>query len=106
MAKKLYDDVFGKGNGIKLSEQNYLSLLQLKNKKQGKMKWNSEQAVFLFGFSGIGQLYRNLLSDFSEKNNLFVYIQAPASIKKTNSILSKWAALGSENLELWGGCNE
>ena len=104
--KKLYDDVFRKGNGIKLSEQNYLSLLQLKNKKQGKMKWNPEQAVFLFGFSGIGQLYRKLLSDFSEKNNLFVYIQAPASIKKTNSILSKWAALGSENLELWGGCNE
>lgn len=104
--KKLYDDVFKKENGIELSEQNYLSLLQLKNKKQGKMKWNPEQAVFLFGFSGIGQLYRNLLSDFSEKNNLFVYIQAPASIKKTNSILSKWAALGSENLELWGGCNE
>ena len=104
--KKLYDDVFRKGKGIKLSEQNYLSLLQLKNKNQGKMKWNPEQAVFLFGFSGIGQLYRNLLSDFSEKNNLFVYIQTPAAIKNTTSLPYNWGELGIENLELWGGCDE
>ena len=104
--KKLYDDVFRRGKGIKLSEQNYLSLLQLKNKNQGKMKWNPEQAVFLFGFSGIGQLYRNLLSDFSEKNNLFVYIQTPAAIKNTTSLPYNWGELGIENLELWGGCDE
>lgn len=104
--KKLYDDIFENGNGINLSEKKYLSLLQLKNKNQGKMKWNPEQAVFLFGFSGIGQLYRNLLSDFSEKNNLFVYIQAPAAIKNTTSLLYNWGELGIENLELWGGCKE
>lgn len=104
--KKLYDDVFGKGNGINLSEQKYLSLLQLKNKNQGKMKWNSEQPVFMFGFSGIGQLYRNLLIEFSEKNNLFVYVQTPAQSKNSKSLLYNWAELGQENLELWGGCKE
>lgn len=104
--KKLYDDVFENGSGINLSGKNYLSLLQLKNKKQGKMKWNPEHTVFLFGFSGIGQLYRNLLIEFSEKNNLFVYVQAPASAKNSKSLLYKWAELGVENLELWGGCNE
>lgn len=104
--KKLYDDVFENGSGINLSGKNYLSLLQLKNKNQGKMKWNSEQAVFLFGFSGIGQLYRNLLIDFSEKNNLFVYVQAPASAKNSKSLLYSWFELGVENLELWGGCKE
>ena len=104
--KKLYDDVFRKGNGINLSEKNYLSLLQLKNKNQGKMKWNSEQSVFMFGFSGIGQLYRNLLIEFSEKNNLFVYVQTPAQAKNSKSLLYNWAELGQENLELWGGCKE
>ena len=104
--KKLYDDVFNKGNGINLYGQNYLSLLQLKNKNQGKLNWNPEQPVFLFGFSGIGQLYHSLLSDFSEENELFVYIQAPASVKKSDSLLSDWAMLGIENLGLWNGCNE
>lgn len=104
--KKLYDDVFRKENGINLSEKNYLSLLQLKNKNQGKMKWNSEQSVFMFGFSGIGQLYRNLLIEFSEKNNLFVYVQTPAQAKNSKSLLYNWAELGQENLELWGGCKE
>ncbi len=103
--KKLYDDVFGKGNGINLSEQKYLSLLQLKNKNQGKMKWNSEQPVFMFGFSGIGQLYRNLLLEFSEKNNLFVYVQTSALAKNDKSLLYRWAELGIENLKLWGGCD-
>lgn len=104
--KKLYDDVFENGSGINLSGKNYLSLLQLKNKKQGKMKWNPEQTVFLFGFSGIGQLYRNLLIEFSEKNNLFVYVQTPAQAKNSKSLLYSWFELGVENLELWGGCKE
>ena len=99
--KKLYDDIFENGSGINLSEKNFLSLLQLKNKTQGKMNWNPEQSVFLFGFSGMGQLYRNLLLDFSAENNLFVYLQISDANQNKKSLLYKWGELAFENLELW-----
>lgn len=105
--KKLYDDVIGE-NGLTIDDIKYLTLYQLtkENKKSagGELtyNWKSDRPVFIFGFSGIGQIYRNILDDFSKNYQLEVFLQLgniPEEPK--NQLLAKWGGFGREQLDLW-----
>ena len=105
--KKLYDDVIGK-DGIKKNGTKYLTLFQLAelNKKENSgslvFNWPSDRPVFIFGFSGLGQIYRNILNEFSKEHTLEVFLQASDYENQApNQLLDKWAAFGKEHLELW-----
>lgn len=104
--KKLYDDVIGT-DGIKIKETRYLTLYQLAelNKKENSgslvFNWPKERAVFVFGFSGLGQIYRNILNEFSKNHTLEVFIQTSDNTEKKNQLLEKWGTFGQEHLELW-----
>ena len=136
---KLYHDVFSAG-GINIRGTRYLTLYQLaklntrpqpqtsghcetckdKDGQTIQFDWDSNRPVFLFGFSGIGELYRNILSEFSKINNLEIFIQTGsfsdgqhqnANKNSTppaencgfsaNQLINKWAGYGKEHLELW-----
>ena len=104
--KKLYDDVIGT-DGIKIKDTRYLTLYQLaeQNKKTNNgslaFSWPDERPVFIFGFSGLGQIYRNILNDFSKEHTLEVFIQTSDNENQENQLLEKWAVFGREHLQLW-----
>ena len=109
---KLYDDVIGE-EGVEINGRKYLTLFQLakQNKKTSdgalSFNWQKERPVFIFGFSGIGQIYRNILDDFSKDFQLEVFLQLD-DIKKEpeNQLLDKWGVFGKEQFELWtNGCS-
>ena len=109
--QKLYDDVIGE-DGVKIADTKYLTLYQLakQNKKSGAgsltFSWNKERPVFIFGFSGIGQIYRNILDEFSKEHQLEVFLQlADIPQKPENQLLDKWGGFGREQFGLWtSGC--
>ena len=105
--KKLYDDVIGE-SGLEIEGIQYLTLFQLakQNKEAGAGKltfrWKSDRPVFIFGFSGIGQIYRNILDDFSKDFQLEVFLQlADIKEKPQNQLLKKWGGFGKEQFALW-----
>lgn len=104
--KKLYDDVIGE-KGLKIDDIKYLTLYQLtkENKKSagGELtyNWKSDRPVFIFGFSGIGQIYRNILDDFSKNYQLEVFLQLDDIKDSQNQLLKKWGKFGSEQFGLW-----
>ncbi len=109
--KKLYSDVIGE-QGVKIEDIKYLTLFRLvkQNKNAGTdsltFNWKKEIPVFIFGFSGIGQIYRNILDDFSKDYQLEVFLQL-SDIKESpqNQLLQKWGKFGKEQFELWTkGC--
>ena len=105
--KKLYDDVIGE-SGVEIENKKYLTLYQLVklNKKENggalRFNWNKETPVFIFGFTGLGQIYRNILEDFSKDYSLEVFLQfTEIPEKPANQLLSKWGDFGREQLALW-----
>ncbi len=105
--KKLYDDVIGE-KGLEIDGTKYLTLYQLakENKKAGggelAFRWKSDRPVFIFGFSGIGQIYRKVLDDFSKNFQLEVFLQLGEIPKEPkNQLLDKWGSFGREQLDLW-----
>ena len=112
--KQLYSDIIGE-EGLEINGTKYLTLFQLvkHNKKDNSstlaFNWKQETPVFIFGFSGIGQIYRNILDDFSKDYQLEVFLQL-ADIKDVsqNQLLTKWGKFGKEQFELWtnGGTTE
>ncbi len=109
--QKLYDDVIGE-DGVRIADTKYLTLYQLakQNKKSSAgsltFNWNKERPVFIFGFSGIGQIYRNILDEFSKNFQLEVFLQlADIPEKPENQLLDKWGRFGREQFGLWtSGC--
>lgn len=109
--KQLYSDIIGE-EGLEINGKKYLTLFQLvkHNKKENSgtlaFNWKQETPVFIFGFSGIGQIYRNILDDFSKDYQLEVFLQL-ADIKDVsqNQLLQKWGTFGKEQFGLWtNGC--
>ena len=109
--QKLYSDTIGE-DGVtvedKSEESEYLTLFQLvkQNKKTGggtlSFNWKKDCPVFIFGFSGIGQIYRNILEEFSKDFQLEVYLQlSEIPGHPENQLLSKWGDFGREQFELW-----
>ena len=105
--QKLYADVIG-SDGIKINDIQYLTLFQLAelNKKENggslSFNWPADHPVFIFGFSGLGQIYRSILNDFSKEHSLEIFLQASDNEGTSeNQLLKKWADYGQENLMLW-----
>ncbi len=105
--KKLYDDVIGE-KGLEIEGTKYLTLYQLtkENKKAGggnlTFSWKKDRPVFIFGFSGIGQIYRQVLDDFSKDFQLEVFLQLGDIPKEPkNQLLDKWGGFGREQFGLW-----
>lgn len=110
--KKLYEDIISE-EGIQVANTKYLTLYQLvklnKKNNAGKLSfnWNKEKPVFIFGFSGLGQIYRSILEDFSKENRLEVFLQladAGEPEKAQNQLLKSWSNFGHKQLSLW--CKE
>ncbi len=132
--KKLYDDIFNSSgqaenskknfSGIVINQTAYLSLYQLYelNKKLngGKLNfnWKENRAVYVFGFSGMGEIYRSILQEFSKAFKLTVYLQTSSEIKDSDfakfktsdgkafsseckNLFTDWASYGTEHFELW-----
>ncbi len=105
--QKLYIDVIGE-QGVEIEDTKYLTLFQLvkQNKKANSgeltFNWQKDRPVFIFGFLGIGQIYRNILENFSKDFQLEVFLQL-ADIKKEpeNQLLQKWGKFGKEQFALW-----
>ena len=104
---KLYKDVIGEA-GVEIDGIKYLTLYKLVklNKKinggELSFNWPKDRPVFIFGFSGIGQIYRNILEDFSKTNSLEVFLQLSDNITKAeNELLDKWGKYGFDQLDLW-----
>ena len=106
--KKLYNDTIGE-KGIEIDGVKYLTLYQLANlnkKENGSgalnFNWPSNRPVFIFGFSGLGQIYRNILEDFSKENHLEIFLQtSDYEDNPANTLIGKWAGFGREHLRLW-----
>ena len=109
--KKLYHDIYTDG-AIVINDTCYMTLFQLTelnskmNGGQLHFNWKNDIPLFIFGFSGLGQIYRKILDEFSKQNQLEVYLQTsqPAAGKTAdfkNQLTSKWATYGRENLDLW-----
>ncbi|MBR1639894.1 MAG: exodeoxyribonuclease V subunit gamma [Treponema sp.] len=101
---KWQKELYSKVQDICINDRRYLTLLQIyrENRKSGKFNWPQERPVYLFGFSGIGQLYRKILSDFAETNSLSVFLQTGKKSENfQNPFLKEWAMFGQECLKLW-----
>ena len=107
--QKLYYDVITE-KGVVVDGCNYMTLSELRNlnKKINKTElplfnWNKNCPVFIFGFSGLGEIYRSLLSDFAKENQLEVFLQTSASSKEDspNQLVKKLAAFGKYHFSLW-----
>ena len=109
--KKLYHDIYTDG-AIVINDTRYMTLFQLAelnskmNGGQLHFNWKKDLPLFIFGFSGLGQIYRKILDEFSKQNQLEVYLQTSQLLTgKTegfkNQLTSKWAEYGKENLGLW-----
>ena len=105
--EKLYSDIIG-DKGVEIDKIKYLTLFQLvkENRKLNRgslyFNWKKERPVFIFGFSGIGQIYRNILEDFSQEHQLEVFLQlADIPAQSENQLLAKWGAFGREQFSLW-----
>ncbi|MBQ7159886.1 MAG: exodeoxyribonuclease V subunit gamma [Treponema sp.] len=95
--RKLYNDVFAD------IQNDYITLPQLyyDNLAHGKpFTFSQNKPVYLFGFSGMGQVYRTILRDFSGSYDLFVYLQGAAT-PSSDELAKKWSAFGAENISWW-----
>ncbi len=105
--KDLYNDIIN--DGIELNARKYYTCpeLAIKNKIHygGKTVFKKlTQPVFIFGFSGMGQTYRNLLKEFGKSSDIYVYLQTPngkGSEENDNIFLKHWARFGKTNYDLF-----
>ncbi len=91
---------------LSFGKARYLSLNQIYNlnkKENGTVKfnWDFRRPVFIFGFLGVGQLYRKILSDFAGQGDLYVYLQTGETGQSANELIKAWGGFGAECLELW-----
>ena len=104
--KNLYQDIITP-DGIKFNNRHYYTCPQLaeKNKQEnnGKIAFKETTTpVFVFGFSGMGQTYRNLLKELGRQSDVFVYLQTTKNCKdNTNIFIKHWAQFGKKNHELF-----
>lgn len=98
--RSLYKDVVASsGNHVTLSR-----LAEI-NKKANGGKFNFGEKkitnVYVLGFDGMGQIYRNILKEYSKEHDLELYVQNSSFTSVENPLLKKWGFAGSENLALW-----
>lgn len=121
--KKIYYDIFSERSDYNLLKKinnkiafiseiqgTYCTLAQLFWKKYNKNKnkvfyLKNKYPVFIFGFSGLGQFYRNILKFFSLKHDLFVFLINPYTdmdnYTEECELLNYWGNAGKNNLKLW-----
>ena len=104
--QKLYKDLI-KEEGIEIEGTKYLTLFQLVKQNQkangGELSfnWPKDCPVFIFGFTGIGQIYRNILEDFSKTSQLEIFLQLEDSKDAKNQFLQNWSSFGKDQFDLW-----
>ncbi|MDO4507680.1 MAG: exodeoxyribonuclease V subunit gamma, partial [Spirochaetales bacterium] len=111
--KKLYsdvlkDDAFCISNDEDNFKRKYVTLSQLveinRESNDGKLMFETEsQSIFIFGFNGMGNIYRELIAQMAADKDVYIFVQASDSDidGMKNPVLSKWHKTGSENLSLW-----
>lgn len=81
------------------SEKNYCTLFDLYDSKND---FKCKKDVFLFGFSGMGQKYREILKNIVDDEKLNIFIQCASDEEESKNPLAKWGNYGLENMKLWG----
>lgn len=105
--KDLYNDIMN--DCLCINNKNYYTCPEIayKNKSgnNGRIVFKSlKQPVFVFGFSGMGQTYRNLLKELGEQADVYVYLQTPkgkSNETNNNIFLKHWAQFGKTNYNLF-----
>lgn len=105
--KDLYTAVIG--DGIVINNRYYYTCPELAEKNRRKNNQNTvfkqiDLPVFVFGFSGMGQTYRNLLKELSKNTDVYVYLQNPlgkSNEGNNNIFLKHWAQFGKTNRRLF-----
>lgn len=112
--KLLFKEIFKDGAlSVKNDDEiktEYVTLAQLvhRNRQSNEGKKinfgikNSD--VFIFGFSGMGKAYCQLLNEMSKDLNVHVYLQASDYQEAKNPLLKKWNQTGHETLTFWKAC--
>ena len=106
--RKLYDGIIT--DGIEFNGRSYYTCPELAAKNRsmhnGKLVFKKyDTPVFVFGFSGMGQTYRRLLTEFGDTADIFIYLQTPCgdpSMGNNNIFLKHWAQFGKTNYKLFG----
>ena len=96
--RKLYCALFNED--FVVDRIHYISLARLaeKNRKDngGQIKFLKKQApVFIYGFVGMGQLYRSLIHEYARTNDVYLFMQNDD--RENHPLTKKWARHGKEN---------
>jgi len=103
--KDLYNAIMH--DGISFNQKHYYTCPELaeKNKIQnnGKIVFDpgENQHIFIFGFSGMGQTYRNILKELGTQSDVYIYLQKAQGASNTNTFLKHWAQFGNTNHTLF-----
>lgn len=105
--KDLYKDVID-NDEIILNGIHYYTCPEIAKKNRaehnGKIVFNvpDNQNVFIFGFSGMGQTYRNLLKEYGEQSDIYVFLQTSDNRDDNDNIFIKhWGQFGRTNHKLF-----
>lgn len=99
----LYNDVIGIG-GITVGQIEYKTLFQAYKAKNSEVTLPNKykgRPIMLLGFSGMGELHREMLGKIDTNNCISFYLQT-ANI--TNSPYKEWAVAGYDNYKKY--CND
>lgn len=67
--------------------------------------YSEQTAVYVFGFSGMGQVYRKILQDFSATHTVHIFVQGVSDFAAdANPLVQKWGRFGKENVQWWKQC--
>ncbi len=125
--RKLYNDLLASPlttHGATYATLGAVFTERLTHPKNGRIfSCKLRAPVYLFGFSGMGQLHRTILQAFSREHLLKVYLQGseqpistalvPAPTQadaapntEEAAIITHWSAFGSENISWWASWSQ
>ncbi|MCR5725203.1 MAG: exodeoxyribonuclease V subunit gamma, partial [Treponema sp.] len=110
--RKLYQDVLGKP--LVTDGRRYATLAYVFNDRRARnagkplFDFRQDTPVYLFGFSGMGQLHRTILQAFSKEHVLKVYLQGNISQEdaEQSDLITLWGGFGRENIAWWKSCSQ
>lgn len=103
--KELFNEITN--DGITINGTEYYTCPQIaklnKQNNQGGIRFQNlgNQNIFIFGFSGMGQTYRNLLKELGKQCDVYVFLQTVKDNIENNILLKHWGQFGQLNRDLY-----
>ncbi len=96
--RKLYCALFNEDLAVDRTHYTTLARLAEKNRNAngGRIKFfRKDVQVFIYGFVGMGQLYKKLIQEYAKTNDVYFFMQNDDS--ENHPLTRKWARHGKEN---------